>query len=191
MHFKEGEIEIPESDPSDRSPTAGLLSEQTIPVGVEATLFDSYYNGCCNEIFWPLFHSMPGRSNFTHNHWKSYVIVNKLFAERTVDALEICHKKNTHPGVPIVWIHDYHLMLAANYIREKADERNLECQIAFFLHIPFPPWDIFRLCPWGDEILQGRSFVNGKNEINNFDSCHNFDNCQKIFQAVILTDVFF
>lgn len=156
IHFKEGEIEIPESDPNDKSPTAGLLSEQTIPVEVEPNLFDSYYNGCCNEIFWPLFHSMPGRSNFTRQHWKSYVTVNKYFAKRTIDALEICHKKNTHPGTPIVWIHDYHLMLAANYIREKADERNLECQIAFFLHIPFPPWDIFRLCPWGEEILQGK-----------------------------------
>lgn len=46
-------------------------------------------------------------------------------------------------------------MLCANYIRELAEEKNLEFQLAFFLHIPFPPWDIFRLFPWSDEILQG------------------------------------
>lgn len=79
--------------------------------------------------------------------------VNKLFAEKTVEALERCSLKNS--GVPIVWIHDYHLMLCANYIRELAEEKNLEFQLAFFLHIPFPPWDIFRLFPWSDEILQG------------------------------------
>lgn len=55
----------------------------------------------------------------------------------------------------MVWVHDYHLMLCANYIRELAEEKNLAFQLAFFLHIPFPPWDIFRLFPWSDEILQG------------------------------------
>lgn len=81
--------------------------------------------------------------------------MNKLFAERTVDALERCLKSSSKAGVPIVWVHDYHLMLCANYIREMAEERNLDFQLAFFLHIPFPPWDIFRLFPWSDEILQG------------------------------------
>uniref|UniRef100_A0A2M4A4G8 Putative trehalose-6-phosphate synthase component tps1 n=1 Tax=Anopheles triannulatus TaxID=58253 RepID=A0A2M4A4G8_9DIPT len=146
---------IPESDPSDNTPTAGLLSEQVVSVNVEPQLFDSYYNGCCNGTFWPLFHSMPGRATFCADHWRSYYTVNKEFASRTIEALEKCLKKNTHPGVPLIWIHDYHLMLAANWIREAADEKNLPYQMAFFLHIPFPPWDIFRLYPWSDEILQG------------------------------------
>lgn len=46
-------------------------------------------------------------------------------------------------------------MLAANWIRQAADEKQLKCKLGFFLHIPFPPWDIFRLFPWADEILQG------------------------------------
>lgn len=46
-------------------------------------------------------------------------------------------------------------MLAANWIRQRADEKRLRCKLGFFLHIPFPPWDIFRLFPWADEILQG------------------------------------
>ncbi|XP_058126088.1 uncharacterized protein LOC131287999 [Anopheles ziemanni] len=146
---------IPESDPTDVTPTAGLLSEQVVSVNVEPKLFDSYYNGCCNGTFWPLFHSMPGRATFCADHWQSYYTVNKEFAARTIEALERCLQQNTHQGVPIIWIHDYHLMLAANWIREAADERNLPYQMAFFLHIPFPPWDIFRLYPWSDEILQG------------------------------------
>lgn len=58
-------------------------------------------------------------------------------------------------GTPLVWVHDYHLMLAANWIRQAADEKKLKLKLGFFLHIPFPPWDIFRLFPWADEILQG------------------------------------
>jgi len=46
-------------------------------------------------------------------------------------------------------------MLAANWIRQAAEEKDLRLKLGFFLHIPFPPWDIFRLFPWADEILQG------------------------------------
>ena len=154
LHLAENEP-IPESDPNDKTPTAGLLSNQVVAVNAEPKQFDTYYNGCCNATFWPLFHSMPGRAIFCAEYWNDYIALNKEFAVRTIEALEKCHKTKSNTAVPIVWIHDYHLMLAANYIREKADEKNLECQLAFFLHIPFPPWDIYRLFPWSDEILQG------------------------------------
>ena len=60
---------IPESEPDDKAPTAGLLSKQAVPVHVERRLFDQYYNGCCNETFWPLFHSMPDRAIFRDDTW--------------------------------------------------------------------------------------------------------------------------
>ena len=60
---------IPESEPDDKAPTAGLLSKQAVPVHVERKLFDTYYNGCCNETFWPLFHSMPDRAIFRDDTW--------------------------------------------------------------------------------------------------------------------------
>lgn len=144
---------IPESNPNDATPTAGLKSEQVVAVDLDPTLFDSYYNGQCNGTFWPLFHSMPGRAIFCSKNWHNYVKVNQLFAEKIIEALETYHAKKK--GTPIIWIHDYHLMLAANFVREAAEEKSLPCQFAFFLHIPFPPWDIFRLLPWSDEILQG------------------------------------
>ncbi|XP_055710055.1 uncharacterized protein LOC129805859 [Phlebotomus papatasi] len=156
LHMKDDDLVIPESDPNDHTPTAGLKSSQVVCVNMDPLIFDSYYNGCCNGTFWPLFHSMPGRAIFSSDHWRSYVQANKLFARRTIEALERCHENlRENAGTPIVWIHDYHLMLAANWVREAAEEKGLAFQLAFFLHIPFPPWDIFRLLPWSDEILQG------------------------------------
>ena len=63
--------------------------------------------------------------------------------------------------IPIVWVHDYHLMLAANTIRDICKEEGLEIRMGFFLHIPFPSFDIIRIFPWVDEILMG---MLGKNE---------------------------
>ncbi|XP_014221069.1 alpha,alpha-trehalose-phosphate synthase [UDP-forming] A isoform X1 [Trichogramma pretiosum] len=157
MHMDNPNEQIPESDPTDRTPTAGLLSKKVVAVHVEPTVFDSYYNGCCNGTFWPLFHSMPDRATFIADHWKAYSTVNEEFAAKTVNALEMIHKEQAGQvsGTPLVWVHDYHLMLCANWIRQAADEKNLKLKLGFFLHIPFPPWDIFRLFPWADEILQG------------------------------------
>jgi hypothetical protein len=55
---------------SSAAPTAGLLSNQAVPVTVEKNLFDAYYNGCCNGTFWPLFHSMPDRAIFSNKYWQ-------------------------------------------------------------------------------------------------------------------------
>jgi trehalose-6-phosphate synthase len=52
---------IPESDPTDTTPTAGLKSDQVVPVNLNSEDYELYYNGCCNATFWPLFHSMPDR----------------------------------------------------------------------------------------------------------------------------------
>ncbi|KAK0178316.1 hypothetical protein PV328_002276 [Microctonus aethiopoides] len=157
MHMEDQSEKIPESDPNDKTPTAGLLSDKVVAVHVESDTFDAYYNGCCNGTFWPLFHSMPDRATFIAEHWRAYVAVNKEFAAKTVAALEKIHKAQANQvnGTPLVWVHDYHLMLAANWIRQAADEKDLKLKLGFFLHIPFPPWDIFRLFPWADEILQG------------------------------------
>ncbi|XP_050304055.1 uncharacterized protein LOC126741605 isoform X1 [Anthonomus grandis grandis] len=153
IHLENPKEPIPESDPEDITPTAGLKSDKVIAVQMDPVVFDSYYNGCCNATFWPLFHSMPDRASFKGEHWKNYVIANKEFAECTLKALRQLPKNQAE--VPLIWVHDYHLMLAANWIRQYAEEEGIACKLGFFLHIPFPPWDIFRLFPWSDEILQG------------------------------------
>lgn len=89
------------------------------------------------------------------------------------------HQKGQNE-VPIVWIHDYHLMLAANTIRAICDEEGLDIRMGFFLHIPFPSFDIIRIFPWVDEILMGMlgcDLVGFHTE----DYCLNFvDCCQRL-----------
>jgi len=68
VNLENGE-KVPEADPNDTTPTAGLRSNQVIPVAFDYKIFDSYYNGCCNGTFWPLFHSMPDRAQFSSKFW--------------------------------------------------------------------------------------------------------------------------
>ncbi|XP_047476832.1 alpha,alpha-trehalose-phosphate synthase [UDP-forming]-like [Penaeus chinensis] len=154
QHQEDGVVEIPEANPNDQSPTAGLKSWQVKPMMSQKTLFDNYYNGCCNATFWPLFHSMPDRAIFQQDKWEAYREVNEQFAKLTVEAVQSLSKSNPET-IPLVWLHDYHLMMAANSIRDRCDKLGLPIKMAFFLHIPFPSWDIMRLFPWDDELLQG------------------------------------
>ena len=87
-------------------------------------------------------------------HFQAYREVNEEFAKLTVTAIEKCFEKDPD-CVPLVWIHDYQLMYAANSIRTTCDAKGYDVKMAFFLHIPFPAWDIVRLFPWADELLQG------------------------------------
>ena len=144
--------EVPEGDPDSSIPGQRLKRSQIRAVNIDVDVFDEYYNGCCNTAFWPMFHSMPDRAVFKRENWKSYTLVNRQFAEETARAVSSCD--TTKPL--LVWIHDYHLTLVPGHLRQMADEGGLRrFKIAFFLHIPFPSWDIFRLFPWDDEILIG------------------------------------
>ena len=79
---------IPESSPGDMAPTAGLRSANIIPVNMESKqVFDSYYNGCCNATFWPLFHSMPDKAVFNIETWQCYSLVNQHFALKTLQGI--------------------------------------------------------------------------------------------------------
>jgi trehalose 6-phosphate synthase/phosphatase len=102
----------------------------------------AFYNDISNGIFWPLYHNQTGRLPLTMPHWSDYQLINRLFAERLAEIVK--------PG-DTVWIHDYHLQLLPKMLREK----DLGISIAFFLHIPFPPAEIFRMLPIRDEILEG------------------------------------
>ncbi|CAG0904263.1 unnamed protein product, partial [Darwinula stevensoni] len=209
----------PESAPGDKGPSAGLRSEQVVPVHVEEQMFDDYYNGCCNATFWPLFHSMPDRAVFQVDKWEwlsvqrkierpksfggrspalrvpprllptsssspphlllvssqspprlllvssssltgrggfpirhhslweleferlqwtytvqtanasvlvrqAYSTVNAMFADQAVESLKMlkAKEKEGEERIPLVWIHDYHLMLAANNIRQRFED---------------------------------------------------------------------
>ena len=103
---------------------------------------EGFYQGFSNEIIWPLFHDLPADCRFDPQHWQAYRQVNRIFAKKITEVLE--------PS-DIVWVHDYHLIgVAAGLRRHKVSNR-----VGFFLHIPFPPPDIFLKLPWREEILSG------------------------------------
>jgi trehalose 6-phosphate synthase/phosphatase len=114
------------------------------PVFVEEKSMDLFYNGFCNKVLWPLFHYFPRLVVYDEEMWETYRKVNSLFADEVV--------KIIRPD-DVIWIHDYHLMLLPKLIRAKFPS----VSIGFFLHIPFPSYEIFRLLPrkWGKEILNG------------------------------------
>jgi trehalose 6-phosphate synthase/phosphatase len=112
------------------------------PVTLSEEEMDSYYHGFANEIVWPLFHDVQTRCNFDPAYWNAYQDVNRKFAQVVV--------ANLAAG-DYIWIHDYHLMLVAKYLREMGVEHKL----GFFLHTPFPPLDIFIKLPWRQQIMEG------------------------------------
>ena len=101
-----------------------------------------FYAGFCNKMIWPLFHYFTDYAVYDTESWKSYKQVNKLFSQ---DVLKIARPDD------IIWIHDYHLMLLPQLLREELPNTH----IGFFLHVPFPSYEIFRQIPWRNEILEG------------------------------------
>jgi len=102
-----------------------------------------YYDGFSNETLWPLCHVAFVRPFFRLEDWKLYQRVNKKFADAVLEEIE--GKK------ALVWIQDYQLALVSKYLREKRPDLT----IAHFWHIPWPTYEIFRICPWRKEILEG------------------------------------
>lgn len=103
---------------------------------------EEYYYGFCNKTIWPLFHYFSDKAEYHSQTWETYKKINQKFFEATAPFIE---------DGDILWVHDYQLMLLPQMIREKYPNT----KIGFFLHIPFPSFEIFRLLIWRVEILQG------------------------------------
>lgn len=112
------------------------------PVFLSQTHIEEYYNGFCNKTIWSLFHCFTQFTVYENYLWESYRRVNQIFCQTILDIIK--------PD-DLIWIHDYHLMLLPNLLRKRMPDLT----IGFFLHIPFPPTEIFRLLPWRREILEG------------------------------------
>lgn len=110
------------------------------------TIADLHYNGFSNSILWPLFHYHPGEMNFDENAWAAYIEANKKFA------LEIVKQVNDDD---MIWVHDYHLMLLPEMLRQEIGNKKKNIKIGFFLHTPFPSSEIYRILPVRKEILEG------------------------------------
>lgn len=112
------------------------------PVFQSQTDAEKFYAGYCNSTIWPLFHYFTQFTIHDKSFWNSYKSVNKKFCEAVL--------KNFRQGDSI-WIHDYHLLLLPKLLRERLPK----AKIGFFLHIPFPSYEVFRLLPQRKEILEG------------------------------------
>jgi trehalose 6-phosphate synthase/phosphatase len=111
-----------------------------VPLGKEEV--DGFYFGFSNRTLWPLFHYFMEYSEFELSNWEVYEAVNRKFAEAVL----------AEAGQDdVVWVHDYQLLLVPEMVREQRPELS----IGFFLHIPFPSFEIFRTLPWRMEILRG------------------------------------
>lgn len=119
-----------------------LADENCLPVFLSTEQIDDYYLGFCNKIIWPLFHYFPTRVVWEDRYWQSYKQVNQAFCKEIL--------KIAQPGDKI-WVHDYQLMLLPLLLREKIPDLG----IGFFLHIPWPSFELFRLLSWREEILHG------------------------------------
>lgn len=112
------------------------------PVFLTQQEINEFYEGFSNETLWPLFHYFPTYTTYNPQYWESYKAVNQKFAD---EILKIATADD------VIWIHDYQLMLVPELIRKQIPN----ISIGFFLHIPFPSYEIFRSLPWRKELLQG------------------------------------
>jgi trehalose 6-phosphate synthase/phosphatase len=121
-----------------------LASFQSYPVFLSEQEMEQFYLGFCNATIWPLFHYFPAFTVYDSALWDQYKHVNQVFC----DSLEEVLRPDD-----IVWVHDYHLMLLPRLLKA----RRPRLSVGFFLHIPFPTFEVFRLLPgeWRREILEG------------------------------------
>src|SRR5919106_1482109 len=135
--------DVSRATPAQRDEFDRRLHERSIvPVHLSGDQVDRYYHGFANRVLWPLFHYLIDRVPIDGAGWDAYRDVNEAFAE--VVAREYrCNDT--------IWVHDYQLMLLPALLRERLPH----ARIGFFLHIPFPSSEVFRILPWRHEILNG------------------------------------
>jgi trehalose 6-phosphate synthase/phosphatase len=116
--------------------------ENCHPIELDNDEITSHHYGFCNATIWPLFHYFPQHSEFNDDFWRYYQRINQKFADKI---LKIASEEDT------IWIHDYHLLLLPKMLRDKRPS----ITVGFFLHIPFPSYEIFRILPWRKEVVEG------------------------------------
>ncbi|GAB2689796.1 bifunctional alpha,alpha-trehalose-phosphate synthase (UDP-forming)/trehalose-phosphatase [Mucilaginibacter koreensis] len=113
------------------------------PVYLTQNEIEEYYEGFSNSVLWPVFHYYASTyASYKQSNWEYYQQVNRKFCEVVLAAAQ--------PG-DTIWVHDYQLLLLPELIRKQLPD----VSIGFFLHIPFPSHEMFRLIPWRAELLKG------------------------------------
>lgn len=136
-------ISADEIEEEDYRTLSKELNQQNYkPISLSENEIDDFYLGLSNKCIWPLFHYFKQYVEFDEAQWESYVEVNQKFADAILEEIEAGDK---------VWIHDYQLLLVPEMVKSVRKD----VTIGFFLHIPFPSFEIFRIFPKRDELLNG------------------------------------
>ena len=128
-----GRIAVPPEDPQYTLRRVWLTKEEE----------QGYYYGFANSTLWPLCHQAYCRPSFVQSDWQQYQAVNRKFADAVLDEVE--------DGPALVFVQDYHFALLPRMLKDARPD----LVVAHFWHIPWPNREVFRICPWGDEILDG------------------------------------
>jgi trehalose 6-phosphate synthase/phosphatase len=152
------------TDEEHRQLESRLRQSDYEPVFLSQEQLDNFYYGFCNNTIWPLFHYFHLYTQFDDAYWQAYKEVNTIFADNIA---EVAQAGDT------IWIQDYHFLLLPQMVRERIPDAT----IGFFLHIPFPSFELFRLLPWRQELLNGLMGA----DLNGF---HAFDYAQHFLDSV-------
>ncbi|OGS18734.1 MAG: hypothetical protein A3J70_03540, partial [Elusimicrobia bacterium RIFCSPHIGHO2_02_FULL_61_10] len=128
-----GRIRVPPENPQYTLKRVWLTKEEE----------EGYYYGFSNETLWPLCHIAFTPPKFEERYWRLYQQVNQKFADTVLE--EIGDQS------AFVWVQDYHFALLPQMLKE----RRGDLAVAQFWHIPWPNPEVFRICPWGRQILEG------------------------------------
>src|SRR5688572_32523071 len=135
--------DVSKADAAARDGLQRQLRDQRVePIFLSADEVDRYYDGFSNRVLWPLFHYQIDRVPVDPTGWEAYRRVNEKFADAVAQSYQ---------DGDAIWVHDYQLMLVPWLLRKRLPD----ARIGFFLHIPFPSSEVFRILPWRREILRG------------------------------------
>ena len=129
----------------DDAPPEEIVTDNGLhlyPVELSEYDYENFYEGFSNGTLWPLHHSLIVPPKYDTEWWESFREVNHRYA---IEAA------NQASEGAIVWVQDYQLMLVPGILRQLRPD----VTIGFFLHIPFPPPEIFRQIPWREELVRG------------------------------------
>jgi len=115
---------------------------QLVPVALSEQEVEEFYEGFSNDTLWPLYHDLVAKPSFHREWWDAYVRVNQRFAAKAAE--------HAAEGAT-VWVQDYQLQLVPAMLRELRPD----VRIGFYLHIPFPPAELFSQLPWRRQVLEG------------------------------------
>ncbi|KAI5180171.1 trehalose 6-phosphate synthase [Nematocida sp. AWRm80] len=164
---------IPEED-QDKIKEVCEKEYQFIPVFVEKERYSKYYNNFCNEVLWPILHSFGDLCSLGIEDYLEYKQVNRMFCN---ELLKLVKKGD------ILWVHDYHLMLLPEMVKEKVGD---QIKIGFFLHIPFPDISVIKGFSLLGKLISGL-LKSDLIAFHTFEYLGNFRNACGMFNEAITT----